>query len=605
MGTVGSLSGGWRMRVAIASALFMSPQLLLLDEPTNHLDINGIGWLSEYLRDEFKGTLLCVSHDRAFIAAVATSIIIMASHTLDYFHGGLAKFEEVAATKKDGLERQVAALDKKKEAAKASIEKMKGQASGKNGDQKKSTQVASKNKKLERMGLETMGDGKAFKASKHGYRKGADLENDGGWEGGKMSAAPIIAKADPSLRFDFPDSDLGVSETTTVMGLKGVDYTWPTQGKAPGSEVFRGVDLSINAKCRLAIMGRNGSGKSTLVKLLLGEVKPTRGEVWRHPHMKVELFAQHHAEALQEEGSTTPLAYLQRIFPASKEQELRGQLGSFGISGGLATQKFSTLSGGQRVRVVFARIAMHRPHLLILDEPTNHLDIYSIDALTDALKKYGGGVVVISHNQNLLHELAAQVLIVCKKEKAVSVAPGTVLNYIQKELNRSQKGRTAANRGKIPFKVTNVGKTPREEVEDAATTQVDTVSVASTMSVAERAGKVVETKPTQVASQSIPATFHSAHLIAAVPQETLVGGKQRKEMSEEECQQLLMGMFGAGRFDDPVMEYMASILSDPTSFETAEDMSDCMGPLLQEELDMEEAEGMCAELYLAVTEECR
>ena len=158
----------------------MSPHLLLLDEPTNHLDIKGIMWLQRYLCEEFRGTLLCVSHDRAFIDAVATEIMIMHNNQLDYFSGNLTEFDQQAAEKGAGLEKQVAALDRKRAHIESSVNKMKQQASGKKGDQKKSAQVASRQKKLGRMGLEKAADGSKHNCQKHGIRRGALNENDGG-----------------------------------------------------------------------------------------------------------------------------------------------------------------------------------------------------------------------------------------------------------------------------------------------------------------------------------------------------------------------------------------------------------------------------------------
>ena len=218
---VGSLSGGQRMRVALACALFMSPALLLLDEPTNHLDIPGIRWLTRYLTRDFGGTVLCVSHDRAFIEATATDIIVMGGHSLDYFHGGLAEFERTAADSAANMGRQVANLEKRKRELAAQAQTLKSQAAGKRGDQKKSSQAASRIKKLNRTGLEKTADGKKFNAQKHGIRLGANNENDGGYKNGKLSAAPLIAKEDPSVKFKFPEASLGKSDSHDVLTLKG------------------------------------------------------------------------------------------------------------------------------------------------------------------------------------------------------------------------------------------------------------------------------------------------------------------------------------------------------------------------------------------------
>ena len=218
---VGSLSGGYKMRVALACALFMSPTLLLLDEPTNHLDIPGIRWLTRYLTQYFRGTVLCVSHDRTFIEATATDVIVMSGHSLDYFHGSLAEFEQAAADSATNMGRQVANLEKKKKELAQQAQQLKSQAAGKKGDQKKSSQAASRIKKLNRTGLEKTADGKKFNAQKHGIRLGANNENDGGYKNGKLSAAPLIAKEDPAVKFRFPEASLGKSDSHDVLTLRG------------------------------------------------------------------------------------------------------------------------------------------------------------------------------------------------------------------------------------------------------------------------------------------------------------------------------------------------------------------------------------------------
>ena len=218
---VGSLSGGYKMRVALACALFMSPTLLLLDEPTNHLDIPGIRWLTRYLTRDFRGTVLCVSHDRTFIEATATDVIVMSGNSLEYFHGSLAEFEQAAADSATNMERQVANLEKKKKELAQQAQQLKSQAAGKKGDQKKSSQAASRIKKLNRTGLEKTADGKKFNAQKHGIRLGANNENDGGWKNGKLSAAPLVAKEDPSIKFRFPEASLGKSDSHDVLTLRG------------------------------------------------------------------------------------------------------------------------------------------------------------------------------------------------------------------------------------------------------------------------------------------------------------------------------------------------------------------------------------------------
>jgi len=222
------------------------------------------------------------------------------------------------------------------------------------------------------------------------------------------------------------------------------------------ADVLSGVTLSISPRCRVAVVGRNGSGKSTLLAALTGgagvgggspRLAPRSGEVRVRNGLRVAYFDQQEVEALLHEPpppplstgtgtpgvgkpatAATPLSHLQRVLgPEWKEQALRGQLGAFGVKGDMATRPLTTLSGGQRARVAFARLAASEPHLLIADEPTNHLDMASIDALTEALRAFAGGVVLVSHNRTLLRAVAEEVWVV--RKKAVTAFHGSVDEY--------------------------------------------------------------------------------------------------------------------------------------------------------------------------------
>ncbi len=426
---ISQLSGGWRVRVAIATSLFMRPRLLMLDEPTNHLDLGAIEWLQHHLVDEYKGTVLCVSHDRDFINEVCTDIIIFADQNLTYFHGTLDMFEEAAMEKARHMEREAASIERKrdtilqtiqhKEQQVASAQKNKAKNKAKNkyailhDTESKGTSslVSTQQQKLERLGMEKTEDGKRFKSSEHGHRSGSAADDDG-----KMSAAPFLQRHDPSLRFGFATGDgLRISKGTPLLQVKAVTYEYPAADVA-----LKNVDLSISAGDRVAIQGRNGAGKSTLVKLITGEIEPTDGEVWRQQSLKVSVLHQHDTDALAQ-VSASPVEWLGEFYPKKKELELRKQLGSFGVTGDLVFQSLSTLSGGQRMRVLFAKICMEHPQLLVLDEPTNHLDIYSIDALSSALREFQGAVLLITHNRDLLRNVANELYVVSKRSRSLSL----------------------------------------------------------------------------------------------------------------------------------------------------------------------------------------
>lgn len=189
-------------------------------------------------------------------------------------------------------------------------------------------------------------------------------------------------------------------------------------------DVLANLDLPILEKCRIAIAGKNGAGKSTLMGLLTGNLTPACGEVMRNQNLRIAYFGQHDAEMLQQR-STTPLQYLEECFPKMREPELCTQLVAFGVTHDMMQQPMAELSGGQRMRVAFARMCAEEPHLLVLDEPTNHLDIYAIEALSDALKDFQGGVIFVTHNRHLIEEVADIKIVVggsgIKVEKAALI----------------------------------------------------------------------------------------------------------------------------------------------------------------------------------------
>lgn len=404
------LSGGWRMRAILAAALFMEPGLLLLDEPTNHLDLDAITWLQRHLADEFPGTVLCVSHDRAFVNAVANEIVVFTdNHSLEYFSGNLDDLYKQAAKMARRNDRQDTARQKKVDLIEKQKEKLEVQFDKReinltaNKDNKKygnyqgtgvtnidkaSAQVKKGVKKLERLELE------------------AHEEIDGSW------AAALVQKLQnedsEALKFAFKEAEpLNLPRDTPMLEMSGVGFRYP-DGK---EDVLTDVHVSIMENSRIAIAGKNGAGKSTLMKLLTGSLTPSSGEVTQNGNLRIAEFGQHDAENLQRH-TMTPHQYMEERFPKMPEPAICEQLLAFGVTDEMMQLPMAELSGGQRMRVAFSGMCAEEPHLLVLDEPTNHLDIYAIEALTDALREFKGAVIFVTHNRHLIEAVADNAIVV-------------------------------------------------------------------------------------------------------------------------------------------------------------------------------------------------
>lgn len=418
------------MRVAIAAALFNAPDLLLLDEPTNHLDLGTIDWLQTYLVKEFSGTLLCVSHDRAFVNAVATQTIIMEDCRLEYFHGALDSLDKKTVAAQKNQERLVAALEKKKAHIVASLAAAEQAAerrdarrathrdnskygpwhlAGRIAGSAKGAQVAARLKKLDRMGLEKTQDGRRYRAQvEEGPRIGAANNNDGGWVDGKMTAASLLNPEESPVQFEFSACvPMGLPEGVSIAELRGAGHRYADSD----SPVLNNIDLPISEGCRIAVTGMNGAGKSTLLDIIAAEQEATQGEVLHQRGLKIAHLGQHDVDKMQV-SSSTPVQYVRERFPRLNDDEVSEWLSCFDVTEDMAARPLSSLSGGERMRVAFARLNAAEPQLLVLDEPTNHLDIQSIDALISALKQFNGGIIFSTHNRHFLDELAEEVVAV-------------------------------------------------------------------------------------------------------------------------------------------------------------------------------------------------
>lgn len=363
-------SGGWRMRLALARALFARPDLLLLDEPTNMLDVRAILWLENYLQT-WQSTILVVSHDRNFLNAVVTDIIHLHSQRLDSYRGD---YENFIKTKEDRLknqQREYEAQLQYRQHIQVFIDRFRYNAN-------RAAQVQSKLKLLERL----------------------------------PELKPLEKESEVTLR--FPDNFEKLSPP--ILQLDEVEFYYSAD-----QPLFSGLNLSADLESRICIVGENGAGKTTILKLLMGELTPVGGVRQAHRNLKIGYFSQHHVDQLDLNVCSVEL--LLNRFPGRTEEEYRHQLGGYGITGELATRPVASLSGGQKSRVAFAQMTMPCPNFYILDEPTNHLDMETIEALAKALNKFRGGVMLVSHDERLIR-LVCKELWVCETGKVRRIDGG-------------------------------------------------------------------------------------------------------------------------------------------------------------------------------------
>jgi ATP-binding cassette subfamily F protein 3 len=356
--TLGSFSGGWRMRVALAALLFSEPDLLLLDEPSNHLDLEAALWLESFLK-AYRGSLIVVSHERDFLNNVTDHILHLQQGRVTLYRGNYDSFARQRAERAAQVEAARSQQEARAKKLKAYVDRWRYKAHT-------ARQAQSRLKALAAM----------------------------------QPIAEVVH--DASVVFDFPSPK---ELRPALMVLDGVSV-----GYEPGVPVLSGLSFRIDPDDRIALVGRNGNGKTTLARLLAGQLRPEAGATVASNKLRAGYFAQHQIEELI--ADETPLQHMQRLLPAAKPSEVRGQLGRFGFSGDKANVAVRALSGGERARLSLALITREAPHILILDEPTNHLDVDARDALVEALAEFGGAVVVVSHDRHLLGLIADRLLLV-------------------------------------------------------------------------------------------------------------------------------------------------------------------------------------------------
>ncbi|WP_029003342.1 ABC-F family ATP-binding cassette domain-containing protein [Azorhizobium doebereinerae] len=354
-GDVGKLSGGWKMRVALARILLMRPDVMLLDEPSNHLDLESLIWLEAFLKG-FEGALMMTSHDRAFMNRIVTKIIEIDGGSLTTFSGDYEFYAQQRAQNEKQqqaqFERQQAMLAKEIQF----IERFKARASH-------AAQVQSRVKKLEK-----------------------------------------IDRVEPprrreSVSFEFQPAPRSGED---VVSLKNVHKSYGARA------IYEGLDFSVRRKERWCIMGVNGAGKSTLLKLVAGSTQPDAGTVAVGGSVKMGYFAQHAMEVL--DGERTVFETLEDAFPQAGQGSLRALAGCFGFSGDDVEKRCRVLSGGEKARLVMALMLYDPPNFLVLDEPTNHLDMGTKEMLINALASYEGTMLFVSHDRHFLAALSNRVL---------------------------------------------------------------------------------------------------------------------------------------------------------------------------------------------------
>ena len=401
--SIKSLSGGWRMRVALGAALLIEPDILMLDEPTNHLDLEAVVWLEAYLQ-QYPHTIILVSHDRGFLNEVCTDTIEFKNKKLTYYKGNYDTFVKLKTEQTKNAIREYDAYKSKRDHMMEFITKFRSNA-------KRATMVQSRVKTVEKMDVDA-----PMKVEKEKFWRFTIPSSE-------PLGRPIIAINDVTFDYSYHVKD--ENGIDTIIKKPSTDY------------LLQKVNFGVDNSSKIALLGANGQGKTTLLNLIMGHIRPIGGSVTVNSGLRIGHFTQHHSERF--DLNLSAIENMLNLFndKTQDDQIIRSFLGKFQIQGVDALKPMRLLSGGQKSRVSFAVLAYQKPHLLIIDEGSNHLSMDAVDALIQAIQQFKGGLLVVSHDQYFVNKLCNELWVI--EDGKATRFDGTFDEYKSQSAKRTKK----------------------------------------------------------------------------------------------------------------------------------------------------------------------